>query len=43
MQELRGLEDRENPVYLYRIKSGKILKNGIECMDDFNLQNQLFH
>ena len=42
MKELRELEDRNNPVNTYQIKEGKLLKNGVDCIDEFNLCNQLF-
>ena len=42
MKELRDAEDVINPVNRYHIKGGKLFKNGNECMDTFNLNNQLF-
>ena len=42
MKELREVEDRNNPQNTYQIKEGKLLKNGTECIDEFNLCNQLF-
>ena len=42
MKELRKIEDADNPVNRYHIKGGKLFKNGDECVDTFNLNNQLF-
>ena len=42
MKELREVEDADNPVNRYHIKGGKLFKNGDECVDTFNLNNQLF-
>ena len=42
MKELRETEDRNNPVNTYQIKEGKLVKNGVDCIDEFNLCNQLF-
>ena len=41
MQTLRGVEDADDPVNTYKIKSGKLYKNE-EVIDEFNLNNQLF-
>ena len=42
MRNLRAEEDDpENPVNLYKIRSGKLYKNE-EVIDTFNLENQLF-
>ena len=42
MKELREAEDVANPVNRYHIKEGKLFKNGDECIDSFNINNQLF-
>ena len=42
MKELREGEDNDNPVNKYHLKGGKLMKNGDECIDTFNLNNQLF-
>ena len=42
MKELRENEDRENPENRYHIKKGKLYRNDEECIDEFNLSNQLF-
>ena len=41
MRELRNAEDPDNPVNMYKIKSGKLFKND-EVIDNFNLENQIF-
>ena len=43
MKRLRDLEDRDNPVNKYILRNGRgLFKNGDECIDEFNLCNQLF-
>ena len=42
MTELRKAEDGTNPANRYHIKEGKLFKNGDECIDSFNINNQLF-
>ena len=42
MKELRENEGRENPENQYHIKKGKLYRNDEECIDEFNLSNQLF-
>ena len=43
MKRLRELEDADNPVNKYTLRNGKgLFKNGDECIDEFNLCNQLF-
>ena len=43
---MKGLKEKEedprNPVNKYNIKSGKLFKNGDNCLDEFNINNQLF-
>ena len=35
-------EDPRNPINKYHIKAGKLFKNGDSCLDEFNINNQLF-
>ena len=42
VKELREAEDADDPDNRYMIKSGKLMKNGNEIVDEFNLNNQLF-
>ena len=42
MKELREAEDRDHPDNKYHIKSGKLFKNGDNCIDQFDLSNQIF-
>ena len=42
MRDLRAAEeDPDNPVSVYKLKSGKLYKND-DIIDSFNLENQLF-
>ena len=41
LRELRSAEDADDPANIYKIKSGKLLKND-EVIDTFNLENQIF-
>ena len=42
MKELRKLEDRNSPANTFQIKEGKLVKNGVDCIDEFDVCNQLF-
>ena len=43
MKTLREEEaDPRNPVNKYHIKAGKLFRNGNDCIDEFNINNQLF-
>ena len=45
-QKMKALREEEadprNPVNKYHIKAGKLFRNGNDCIDEFNIDNQLF-